>query len=191
MQIQSDGMIDYLPSLENTIRSTASRFPISGCATFMVLAVSVARSPRLIISISRRPQLSRPQILDKVAPSAYSYTFFNTSNTWGVAANQIGPGTTVHLCGGIYVVCRAAHIAAFIISKRWFYCGRPITLVADAGTVTITAPYWAGSSPGGPICGGGYNYIAINGDNDLILQATANGIIDANCRQIMVLGLMF
>src|SRR6202040_1977163 len=30
---------------------------------------------------------------------AYAYAFFNNSANWGSGANQIGPGTTIHLCG--------------------------------------------------------------------------------------------
>lgn len=32
---------------------------------------------------------------------AYAYSFFNTSANWGSGTTQIGPGTTVHLCGTI------------------------------------------------------------------------------------------
>src|SRR5260370_40682380 len=31
--------------------------------------------------------------------SAKSYTWFNNTASWGTGAAQIGPGTTVHLCG--------------------------------------------------------------------------------------------
>ena len=34
---------------------------------------------------------------------AYAYTFFNTASNWGSGSSQIGPGTTVHLCGTITV----------------------------------------------------------------------------------------
>jgi hypothetical protein len=30
---------------------------------------------------------------------AYDYDFFNAARNWGSGANEIGPGTTVHLCG--------------------------------------------------------------------------------------------
>src|SRR5580704_1228474 len=33
--------------------------------------------------------------------NAYAVTFFNTSSNWGSGASQIGPGTTVDLCGTI------------------------------------------------------------------------------------------
>src|ERR1700722_4423412 len=33
--------------------------------------------------------------------NAYPATYFNTSGNWGPGASQIGPGTTVHLCGTI------------------------------------------------------------------------------------------
>jgi hypothetical protein len=33
--------------------------------------------------------------------NAYAYTFFSTVGNWGAGSNQIGPGTTVHICGTI------------------------------------------------------------------------------------------
>src|ERR1700685_1857894 len=33
--------------------------------------------------------------------NAYAVTFFNASSNWGTGASQIGPGTTVDLCGTI------------------------------------------------------------------------------------------
>src|SRR5690349_20464302 len=31
--------------------------------------------------------------------NAHAYGFFNDSTNWGGSTNQIGPGTTIHLCG--------------------------------------------------------------------------------------------
>ena len=31
--------------------------------------------------------------------NAFAYRFFNNAANWGSGATQIGPGTTVHLCG--------------------------------------------------------------------------------------------
>ena len=33
--------------------------------------------------------------------NARAYSFFNTASNWGTGASQIGPGTTVHICGTI------------------------------------------------------------------------------------------
>ena len=33
--------------------------------------------------------------------NTYAYGFFNTAANWGTGTNQIGPGTTVHICGTI------------------------------------------------------------------------------------------
>src|SRR4051812_7130444 len=33
--------------------------------------------------------------------TAKSYTWFNNTASWGTGSTQIGPGTTIHLCGTI------------------------------------------------------------------------------------------
>lgn len=33
--------------------------------------------------------------------NAKAYTFFSSSSNWGTALSQIGPGSTVHICGTI------------------------------------------------------------------------------------------
>jgi hypothetical protein len=110
--------------------------------------------------------------------NAYSYTFFNTSGNWGTGGSQIGGGTTVHLCSGTYTFSGGTSCGLSFQASGT--SGNIITLTADQGTVTITAPYWDGSSNGGPICSSGYSYVTINGDNNLTLQATANGSALAN-----------
>jgi hypothetical protein len=35
--------------------------------------------------------------------NARAYTFFNSASNWGSSPTQIGPGTTVHVCGAFSV----------------------------------------------------------------------------------------
>jgi hypothetical protein len=106
---------------------------------------------------------------------AYAASWFNSSANWGSGAGQIGPGTTVHLCSGTYSFPGGTSCGLSFQGSG--SSGSPITLVADQGVVTITAPYWDGSANGGAICASGYNYITINGvsKSNLVLQASANG----------------
>jgi hypothetical protein len=106
---------------------------------------------------------------------AFSVSWFNSSANWGSGAGQIGPGTTVHLCAGTYSFPGGTSCGLSFQGSG--SSGSPITLIADQGAVTITAPYWDGSANGGAICASGNNYITINGvsTSNLVLQASANG----------------
>ena len=110
--------------------------------------------------------------------NAYSYTFFNTASNWGSGSGKIGAGTTVHMCAGTYSFASGTSCGLSFHGSG--STGNPITLIADQGAVTVTAPYWDGSANGGAICSSGFNGVTINGNNDLTLQASANGTNLAN-----------
>lgn len=112
--------------------------------------------------------------------NAYSFSYFNTAGNWSTTptGTQIGPGTTVHLCGGTYSF--AGGTSCGLSFQGSGSSANAITLIADQGAVTITAPYWAGSANGGGICSSGYSYLTIDGNNSLTIQATANGTSLAN-----------
>jgi hypothetical protein len=100
--------------------------------------------------------------------------WFNNSANWGSGSGQIGPGTTVTLCG---TFTGTANSTEFSFQGSGT-SGNPITLLFDTGT-QLSAPYWAASS-GGNGCGGAicmYNrsYITVNGGSNGIIQNTANG----------------
>ncbi len=99
---------------------------------------------------------------------AYAYTFFNTSANWGTGAGQIGPGTTVHLCGTFTAPANANGYLTFQGGSGT--SGNPITLRFEPGAV-LTAPVWG---PDGAIFAGG-SYIVIDGGTNGIIEATANG----------------
>lgn len=111
--------------------------------------------------------------------NAFAVSFFNTASNWGTGANQIGPGTTVHLCG----TNTAAAGTTFLAFRGSGSAISPITLLFEPGAV-LQAPYLAASS-NGTGCGGGISmcglsYITVDGGSNGVIQNTANGSALAN-----------
>src|SRR5690348_8425802 len=59
---------------------------------------------------------------------AFAYSFFNDAANWGSGAAQIGPGTTVHLCGLVttsngsgydYLTFRGSGVRGQPITLKW------------------------------------------------------------------------
>jgi hypothetical protein len=110
--------------------------------------------------------------------NAKVYTFFNSSGNWGSGSTQIGPGTTVHICGTI-TGGTAASLFQFQSSGT---SGNPVTLKFEANAI-LQAPYFAlGSSASGGISGvSGLSYITIDGGTNGLIQSTLNGSSGATC----------
>jgi hypothetical protein len=104
---------------------------------------------------------------------AVPYTLFNSSSNWGSGGTQIGPGTTVHLCGTITAPPGASGFLGFHASGT---NGNPITLKFETGAI-LQAPYWGG---GGAITTNANSWVTIDGGTNGILQATQNGTSLAN-----------
>lgn len=102
--------------------------------------------------------------------------WFNSSSNWGAGSGQIGPGTTVTICG---TFTGGAGATEFTFQGSGT-SGNPITMLFDTGT-TLSAPYW--SSSNGAINMSGRSYVTLNGQSSGIIQNTANGDGMAN-RQI-------
>ena len=96
---------------------------------------------------------------------AYAYGFFNNSANWGSGAGQIGPGTTMHLCGTITGTVGQTGLT-FQGSGA---SGNPVTLLFESGA-NLTSPVW-----GTAITINGKSHIVINGGTNGIIQNTANG----------------
>jgi len=94
------------------------------------------------------------------------YTFFNNSGNWGTGANQIGPGTTVHVCG---TITGAAGTNALTFQGSGS-SGNPITLLFESGA-SLQAPYWAPSA----IIMSGKSWVIIDGGTNGLIENTANG----------------
>ena len=103
---------------------------------------------------------------------AHAVSWFNSSGNWGSGNGQIGPGTTVHLCG---TFTGAANSTMLTIQGSGA-SGNPVTILFENGA-NFTAPYWSGN--GAIICSG-HNYITIDGGANGLITATANGTNLAN-----------
>ena len=104
---------------------------------------------------------------------AHAVTWFNTSSNWGSGSSQIGPGTTVHLCGTFTAPAGSSGYLSFRGSGT---SGSPITLLFESGAV-LTAPYWGS---GAAINTNGHSYVTIDGGSNGTIQASANGTGLAN-----------
>ena len=107
--------------------------------------------------------------------------WFNNSANWGSGSSQIGPGTTVTICG---TFTGSAGSTEFTFQGSGT-SGNPITFIFDTGA-TLSAPYWSGTN--GAINTNGHSYITIDGagagsagaipttfKSNGIIQNTANG----------------
>lgn len=117
----------------------------------------------------------------------HAITFLTTFGNWGSGSSQIGPDSTVHLCGTI--------TTQFPVSNDGT-SGHPITIVFES-SAKLSVPYClssGGANPSGCIDFQGNDYIVIDGGvacgpgtacstNDTgtgIIEATANGTNLAN-----------
>jgi hypothetical protein len=87
---------------------------------------------------------------------AHAASWFNSTANWGSSAAQIGPGTTVHLCGTFTGIAGGSMLTVQASGTP----ASPIILFGETGA-TFTSPYW--SSTGGAINTNGQSYITING----------------------------
>ena len=103
--------------------------------------------------------------------NAKPINFFNTAASWGSASTQIGPGSTVHLCGTI-VGGLGANILTFNGSGS---SGSPITLKWETGAL-ITSPACSSC-----IDVGGNSWVVLDGNGTSpSITNTANGSSLAN-----------
>src|ERR1017187_5060971 len=99
--------------------------------------------------------------------------WFNNSSNWGSGAGQIGPGTTVLICGSFLSSTPGATLLTIQGSG---ISGNPITLLFDTNASLTNSTYWGyGSSDGGAIFGSSKSYITINGGTTGLIQNTGNG----------------
>ena len=121
--------------------------------------------------------------------TAKAYTWFNTATSWGTGATQIGPGTTVHLCG-TFVGTPGQRL--LIVGGNGTSTS-PITIKFETNAV-LSAPYWSSI---GAIYEDGRSYIVIDGGTNGLIKNTANGtgrgnaqpsrgIFAANCTNCVV-----
>jgi hypothetical protein len=97
------------------------------------------------------------------AADSHSEVWLNTPTNWGPGANQIGPGTTVHLVGTI------TNFFSILGSGS---PGSPITILFESNAV-MSAPVWYGS-PNSSYCA-----IYGFGVHDVVINGGVNGAINA------------
>jgi hypothetical protein len=98
--------------------------------------------------------------------------WFNNSANWGSGSGQIGPGTTVTLCGTFTGTANQQ----LLTIKGSGSSGNPITILFDTGTV-LNSPYWSNA---GAIIASNVSWITIDGGSNGTIQNTANGTGLAN-----------
>src|SRR5579884_1844485 len=118
--------------------------------------------------------------------NAYSYTFFNSSGNWGTGSNQIGPGSTVHICGTITFPAGTAGLVA----QGSGASGNPVKILFESGAI-LQSPYFlnGGANAGGAINLANKSYIIIDGGSDGIIQNTGNGTSGSYPNQAPTIGI--
>ena len=117
---------------------------------------------------------------------AHAVSWFNSSANWGSGNGQIGPGTTVHLCGTFNVSSGTAGITVLGSGTN----ANPITILMEPNAIIQSAYLGASdlfTSSCGPAsaCLAGIqvyarNYVVLDGGANGIIQNTANGTNLAN-----------
>ena len=96
---------------------------------------------------------------------AHAASWFNTPANWGSSAGQIGPGTTVHLCGTF----SGSAGVNFFTFQGGGVSGSVVTLKFEAGAI-LQAPYI-----GTAINLNSHSFILIDGGTSGLIQNTNNG----------------
>ncbi len=99
--------------------------------------------------------------------SAKSVAWLNTTTSWGTGTAQIGPGTTVHLCGTF----TGKPGQQLLIVRGNGTSSSPITVKFETNAI-LQAPYWSSQ---GAIYEGNRSYIVIDGGTNGLIKNTANG----------------
>jgi hypothetical protein len=102
--------------------------------------------------------------------------FFNNSSNWGSGSGQIGPGTTVLLCGTLTSATNSSGLQILGSGTN----GNPITIQFDSNAV-LQSQQFAGLSSGGGIYMNGVSYITIDGGSNGIIQNTGTGSATKTC----------
>lgn len=97
--------------------------------------------------------------------NAREVSFFNLARNWGPGAGQIGPGTTVHLCGEFTVPAGET----FLTCQGSGSPGAPVTILWELGA-RVTSPAMAE----GLVCAN-QSWIVVDGGTNGTIRNTANG----------------
>ncbi len=150
-------------------------FPI--LVAFVVMAVlTVLSAPSAAANDLYLAQNSTGAANGADCADALVYSFFNNSGNWGSGSNQIGPGTTVHVCGTINTGV-STNAFTFQGSGK---SGAPITLLFETGAIVQSPAFGVRGSAA--INLNNQSNITVNGATNGQIQNTANGTSgQSNC----------
>jgi hypothetical protein len=150
-------------------------------AVLLAVGSAFASAPNIYITQSGSPS-------GKCTSNVQAPAFFNNSSNWGSGENQIGPGTTVLLCG-TFNFGSAAY--GFLVQASGTSTN-PITIKMDTGAV-IEANAFGGYADGTCNANGnpancpagisdpGFNYIILDGGTNGVVKNLANGSPTVSC----------
>jgi hypothetical protein len=164
---------EHSPTGSNCLTSMAS--PSSRTSRLVEETVQAYRNPLFaIIFVFVFPALGfssatnayitpdgNPQGACTSAPN--SPAWFNSSSNWGSGGGQIGPGTTVHICGSF---------ATTLTFHGSGSAGAPVILLFESGA-KFSAPHWGNGAS--VINSNGYDWLIVDGGADGVVEATNNG----------------
>jgi hypothetical protein len=110
--------------------------------------------------------------------------FFNNQGNWGSGPAQIGPGTTVLLCGAFNSNAQGGNVLTVQGSGA---SGSPVVILFDTNAAMTSTGWWGNyNADACPNCAGaitvnGYNYITIDGGSNGVIQNTLSGSQGNNC----------
>lgn len=168
------------PQRKGNSRSCMNRLN-SGFALLLLLAYGIAAKANDIYVA----QAAVGSANGSSCGNAYAYTYFNASGNWTsstASGTQIGPGSTVHVCGMISV---GAGSQALVFQGSG-NSSAPVTLYFESGAI-LTSPEWPAQGSGGAINTSNRNYVVINGNGGAggatqgVIEATATGDSGAAC----------
>ena len=104
--------------------------------------------------------------------NALAYGFFNTASNWGSGASQIGPGTTVHICGTI----AGSTGTNGLTTQGDGASGSPVTILFESGA-SMQAPSWGtfSTNPTGGAITVLNQYITVDLGTNGNIEDTLNG----------------
>jgi hypothetical protein len=164
-----EGLVKNLICRSNTtnfalICQTASRLMLLGLSLVVIFGLFAANASAQAGDVYITPDGSAT---GNCSTNPHSPAWFNSSANWGTGASQIGPGTTVHLCGTF----TGGSNSTLLSAQAKGTAGHPITILFESGAV-LQAPYF---SYNGGINIDNKSFIVIDGGTNGLIQNTANG----------------
>jgi hypothetical protein len=145
----------------------SSAYHAAMATVILTIACGVARGSATNIYIA---QSAAGSANGSSCANSYAYSFFNASANWGTGTSQIGPGTTVHLCGTL---------TNALVAQGSGSSGSPVTILFDSATSgQISMPAIPST---GAIVLSNHSYFTVNGGNVGVIQSTNNGSSASLC----------